>query len=195
MKAAAILGSVFLHLAFVGSVVLLSSMPHRFEVKPSTLFISEVIFQDSEIRPVRAVQLRAPLRPVPPPAAEAKVPAEPASRPSSPESAAAEPVPAPPDTDLPTSAPPVVPPSVVSIQKPSYPVRLRVLGVEGVVSLEVTVSADGRCERAVVTRSSGYSEMDSRALDAVRKASYSPQTVNSVPRVSTLKLTVRFALE
>jgi protein TonB len=84
---------------------------------------------------------------------------------------------------------------VVSYTKPAYPPRLRNLGVEGSVVLEITVAADGTPQSVTVVRSSGYPEMDSRAAEALRRARYSPQTVGDAPVAGVLSLLVRYTLE
>jgi len=90
---------------------------------------------------------------------------------------------------------PVVPPTVLGYDKPVYPARLRSLGVEGAVTLEIVVSAQGKPQDVRVTQSSGYREMDAQAVEALRRATYSPRTVGGTPEVGVLTLRVRYTLD
>ena len=211
-KGSAVLVSLVLHVLVVGAFVLLTKGGERATPKPPVAFVAQLIFPDEEPihdRPVppspRAPESRpAPVTEAPvqqvassvaPVAEAAPLPAV-EERPSvSAPSAVPEAPAAPAQETASKPASSVIPASVVSLQKPKYPARLRTLGVEGVVRLEVTVSSDGRCLRAVVVQSSGYADMDSRALEAVRKATFQPQTVDTTPGVGTMTLTIRYSLE
>jgi periplasmic protein TonB len=52
---------------------------------------------------------------------------------------------------------------------PAYPLRARLRGEQGTVTLRVLVGADGAVLRAEVAQSSGYRRLDDAALEAVRK--------------------------
>ncbi|QDV10144.1 Gram-negative bacterial tonB protein [Planctomycetes bacterium Poly30] len=57
---------------------------------------------------------------------------------------------------------------------PIYPRRARAAKMEGTTELEVTVGADGKVERAVVSKSSGHALLDDEALKAVKRWRFTP---------------------
>lgn len=82
-----------------------------------------------------------------------------------------------PDTRIPepgTFVPHSVLPVCTFRPVPEYPEMARQAGVEGRVTLQVFVSADGTVLDAIVAQSSGLNSMDSAALDAVMGSSWSP---------------------
>lgn len=58
--------------------------------------------------------------------------------------------------------------------KPRYPFAARRQGIEGSVVLLVLVRADGSCGDVMVKQSSGYSVLDTAALETVRKWRFIP---------------------
>jgi len=213
MKASALLGSLGLHLVAGTALVLLTHGAFEVHPRPMAVTLRHLVVPE----PAVPRSVPEPVVPrVPQPISKAvtpqpaPVPAEAATAPPSPEPLPAqesEPAaPAPPGTQEPalpaTAAEPapaapsaVVPPAVVSYRKPLYPPRLRSLGVEGSVVLEIAVSAQGTPQDVRVTRSSGYPEMDSRAVEALRRATYSPRAVGDTPVAGVLTLLVRYTLE
>ncbi|GEM_PF-6545892 len=75
-----------------------------------------------------------------------------------------------------------------------YPANERRAGIEGTVWLQFVVDVNGNVTNPEVLRSSGYSGLDSAALDAIRKVSFSPgiQQGRAVPVQMTQP--VRFVL-
>ena len=68
--------------------------------------------------------------------------------------------------------------SLVSSRPPRYPVESRKKREEGVVTLSVTVGADGMVADIAVAKSSGFERLDKAALDAVRHWRWSPTMRN-----------------
>lgn len=73
-----------------------------------------------------------------------------------------------------TFIPHSIPPSCTYRPLPDYPAMARQAGVEGRVTLQVFVSAEGEPVEAVIVQSSGLNSMDSAALTAVMESSWSP---------------------
>lgn len=78
---------------------------------------------------------------------------------------------------------------------PIYPRSARRRGHEGVVTLEISVSDSGEVSDAVVIGGSGYGELDSAAVSAVRTAKFSPATEDGVQVEGRLRLTFEFKLK
>ena len=76
---------------------------------------------------------------------------------------------------------------------PHYPTLARRRGIEGTVTLEVRVRADGLPERVAIGRSSGSSLLDAAALEAVRRWRFRParRAGEPVPGVVTVPITFR----
>ena len=86
-------------------------------------------------------------------------------------------------------------PAYGSNPKPPYPLAARRLGVEGVVTLEVRVRADGSPGEVRVQSSSGSPLLDASALDTVRKSwRFVPARRGNVPIESRVTFPVRFRL-
>jgi protein TonB len=83
--------------------------------------------------------------------------------------------------------------SLASIH-PVYPVGARRRGEEGRVVIEATVMANGRAGAWLVVASSGFSELDRAAENAIRRARFSPATRRRVPVSSRIRLTFIFNL-
>jgi protein TonB len=77
---------------------------------------------------------------------------------------------------------------------PDYPVEARRLRQQGVVLLEVEVSAEGRATGVRVLRSSGFSALDQAAMEAVRRWIFEPARNASLPVPSRVDLPVRFSI-
>jgi protein TonB len=77
---------------------------------------------------------------------------------------------------------------------PKYPPDLLAAGVEGVVTLQLTIAANGGVERAVVAVSSGYPALDRSALDAVAQWKFRPATSLGLPVSITVLKRVRFVI-
>lgn len=64
---------------------------------------------------------------------------------------------------------------------PSYPVAERNAGVEGDVTVRITVGVDGNVAKAVVIESSEDDDIDMVALDAARRSTFKPATEDGTP--------------
>jgi protein TonB len=100
---------------------------------------------------------------------------------------------APSDAKSAAAAPPEIrQPQLTSIVKPEYPDIARRQGISGVVSLSVTIGANGRIK--TVKALSGPELLRRPAMDAVKQWVYSPATVNGRPVDSEKQLDVTFTL-
>lgn len=77
---------------------------------------------------------------------------------------------------------------------PDYPVACRRRGEEGVVLLNVTVSAGGLPTAISLNRSSGHPLLDQAALDAVHRWTFEPGRAGDVPVSTQVVVPVRFSL-
>ncbi|MHB1014544.1 MAG: energy transducer TonB [Desulfurivibrionaceae bacterium] len=77
---------------------------------------------------------------------------------------------------------------------PLYPRLARRMGKQGVVLLEVFVSASGMVEEVKVATGSGYEILDEAALDAVRGWRFAPGQRNGQPAAMRVRVPVRFEL-
>jgi protein TonB len=69
------------------------------------------------------------------------------------------------------------------------------MGRQGVVILDVIVSADGRAVKVALARSSGAPDLDQAALAAVRSWTFLPGRRAGVPVVAHALVPVRFHLD
>jgi protein TonB len=76
--------------------------------------------------------------------------------------------------------------------QPMYPSVARIGKVQGTVDISVVIDAAGNVERAQVVRS--IPQLDSAAVEAVRKWKYSPTIVDGVAVPVTMVVHVTFAL-
>jgi protein TonB len=79
-------------------------------------------------------------------------------------------------------------------RRPAYPDTARREGLEGVVTLEITVEPDGRVSEVVVAKSSGHACLDESAVEAARTWIYEPARLNGAPVAAKIRVPVRFAL-
>jgi len=84
---------------------------------------------------------------------------------------------------------------ILVLPKPDYPPRSRRLGEEGLVLLEVEVLADGRAGKVRVLQAPAYPRLVDAALEAVRKATFKPATLNGVAMPSVVEVPIRFRLD
>jgi len=78
---------------------------------------------------------------------------------------------------------------------PSYPLKARRMGYEGIVMLKVLVDENGRVGDLAVYESSGHSVLDRAALSAVRKWLFEPGTEGGIKKKMWVKIPVRFDLK
>lgn len=137
-------------------------------------------------QPKRVMPAPAPIiaaAPTPTPAPPVFVAPEPVPAPPQPVNV----VPSPPVPPSPPAQPPAPPaPKLISssalryLKEPpqDYPLLSRRAKETGVVTLRVTVDANGHLKEAVVTRSSGFERLDQAALQGMRKAVFAPYMEN-----------------
>ncbi len=87
------------------------------------------------------------------------------------------------------SEPVAFPPSLISELTVTYPYKARKKGYEGQVLCRVWIGTNGAVTDALVCASSGYDLLDQAALDAVRRAEYTPGS-----REDFIDINVIFAL-
>ncbi len=78
---------------------------------------------------------------------------------------------------------------------PLYPEGAVRRGMEGVVTLSVTIGADGLVSAVKIASSSGHRILDDAALDAVRNWEFHPATRDDKPVEWTARLPIRFRLK
>ena len=78
--------------------------------------------------------------------------------------------------------------------KPKYPKVARSRGWQGSVLLEVVVSADGRVDKIVILKSSGYKVLDKEARRTVYRWRFRPAHVAGTAISSTVKIPIDFHL-
>lgn len=78
---------------------------------------------------------------------------------------------------------------------PAYPLRARLLSLEGNVILRVEISAQGGPGHVWLEQSSGYPELDEAAYSAVRKWRFQPPTYRGVPVNAEIQIPVVFRLK
>ena len=86
------------------------------------------------------------------------------------------------------------PPRFQARVEPSYPPRARRAGVEGVVTVRLRLSAEGRLLAAEVAVGSGEPLLDEAALAAARASRYAPATQGGLPVASETTADYRFEL-
>lgn len=78
---------------------------------------------------------------------------------------------------------------------PRYPRSARMHGQEGRVVVWALIDDTGHAERLDVHESSGKSELDKAALDAVRRARFRPATRDGLPVAGEIRLPFEFRLQ
>lgn len=87
------------------------------------------------------------------------------------------------------------PPRPLRTIRPVYPRGARRRGEQGEVELEVSVGADGEVESVTVVRSSGFAELDVAAVQASRKARFTPARSGNAAVSSRVRLPFNFKLK
>jgi protein TonB len=85
-------------------------------------------------------------------------------------------------------------PNYLKNPEPAYPLVARRRQQEGLVLLEVKVSAHGRAAELTVKKSSGHPVLDEAALNAVRDWEFAPARVGATPVESRIEVPVQFKL-
>lgn len=89
----------------------------------------------------------------------------------------------------------VIPKAGRSNPKPRYPERARAEGREGTALLRVTVLPTGKVGEALIEQSSGHTDLDRSAVEAVMKWTFLPARRGENPVVSSVRIPVTFALD
>ena len=141
--------------------------------------------ETAPVRPPPAPREARPLRPRPEPLRHAIPHARSVPLRREPQTTAAEPAAVEPPAIVPASpviveSGPVIPPRPLSEaagnRQPYYPDRAKRDGEQGRVILRVDVSAEGRAAMVAILRSSGFSDLDQSAAEAVRGWRFIPAT-------------------
>jgi TonB family protein len=75
-----------------------------------------------------------------------------------------------------------------------YPERMIAIEAEGLVIVGAALDVEGRVFETRVLKSSGFAELDSAAVNAVRKARFSPAMQHNKPLAVKISVPVRFDL-
>ena len=132
----------------------------------------------------RPTDLRPPI-PEPP---ETERKPEPPPQPQQP---TAMPAPAPSQARVAADKPPVPRRRI----KPEYPQGARQRGEEGDVTIEIDVSANGTVDGARIVASCGFQELEQAAIQAVKRARFTPARRGSAAVPATARLTLTFRLK
>ncbi|MDR2091772.1 MAG: energy transducer TonB [Azoarcus sp.] len=92
---------------------------------------------------------------------------------------------------------PVIPPShadYLSNPRPDYPAQSRAQGEQGVVSLLIRVSAEGRTSAVALHKTSGHERLDKAAMEAVWRWRFVPARQGGRPVVGAVIVPIRFNL-
>jgi protein TonB len=92
---------------------------------------------------------------------------------------------------------PVIPPShadYLSNPRPDYPALSRAQGEQGVVSLLIRVSAEGRTSAVALHRTSGHERLDRAAMDVVWRWRFVPARQSGQPVAGAVIVPIRFKL-
>jgi protein TonB len=85
-------------------------------------------------------------------------------------------------------------PRRTSAPEPDYPAELRAQNLEGDVGLEVQLDERGAITALQVVTPSAFEAFDRAAVEAARRATYEPASVNGLAQPYALRFTVRFRL-
>lgn len=77
---------------------------------------------------------------------------------------------------------------------PTYPAWAQEQGIEGTVTLELTVTEEGKVDSPRVVSSTGNKRLDEEALKAIRKWTYEPAVQDGKPRTVRVREKIRFRL-
>jgi periplasmic protein TonB len=85
-------------------------------------------------------------------------------------------------------------PAIIRNPPPPYPQEARRRGWEGVVSLRVGITREGRVADVAISQSSGHAVLDESARRTVQRWRFTPARRLGVPVATTIALPVRFEL-
>ncbi len=98
------------------------------------------------------------------------------------------------DSDLIISGP-VSKRVIIRPVKPKYPAWAEEKGVEGEVELKFWVAPEGMVTSVELTRTSGYPDFDSRAMEALKKWLFSPLGKNEEQKAQWGTITIKYSLK
>ena len=87
------------------------------------------------------------------------------------------------------------PPSPRQRIKPEYPEGARQRGEEGDVTLELDVSANGTVDDVRIVASCGFAELEQAAVQAAKRARFTPARRGPANVPATARLTLTFRLK
>jgi len=90
---------------------------------------------------------------------------------------------------------PINPPMVISQVLPEYPASALENEIEGVAMVQAYIGINGKVGKTEVKTSSGNSELDASAINAVSKWIFSPATQGSASIASWFEVPVRFSVK
>ena len=173
-----------------------ASEPPPIELPPDPQ--ATVIPRPAEPRPT---DLRPPLSTPPEPEPQPKPQPEPSPE-SDPPKEAPPPEPQQPSTAAPAAPAPTQarvavdkPPTPRRRIKPEYPNGARQRGEEGDVTIELDVSSDGTVDGTRIVASCGFAELEQAAIQAVKRARFTPARRGSAAVPATARLTITFRLK
>ena len=90
---------------------------------------------------------------------------------------------------------PIVGVQYAHVAKPEYPWRARRMGWEGTTLLRVLVDQQGHSKSVLISRSSGFDNLDSAAVKAVKGWRFNPARSGAGPVESWVKIPIVFSLK
>jgi len=84
--------------------------------------------------------------------------------------------------------------TAINTIKPEYPILSRRMQEEGIVTVQATITAQGRVEAVKVLRSTGFHRLDHAAIAALKDASFRPAIEQGQMLASIQEFTFKFIL-
>ena len=79
--------------------------------------------------------------------------------------------------------------------KPKHPADLEAQGIEGMVTVMISLDATGKIVSAKIIKKSPYDEFNKSALAFIKKQKFSPAKRGGKPTASSFSSTIRFQIE
>jgi TonB family protein len=167
--------AVYLTLSLVAAAGVVMFRPHQIVSQSAPIFMGEEVTVSKTVALTPAVSL-----------------AKPATVSMAKDSTVVKVVPAPQPQAVPL---PIVPPSIASSVLPVYPAKALADGTEGLVLLSVYVGLTGQPEKIETKTSSGYTELDAAAAQAVAQWKFFSATQGGAALGSWFEIPVRFVIK
>jgi protein TonB len=90
---------------------------------------------------------------------------------------------------------PVIPPQIISQVLPEYPAEALKAGTEGLVMVQAYIGMSGAAEKIEVKTSSGNTELDRSAVQAVTQWRFTPASQSGAALASWFEVPVRFTIK